>query len=136
MSDCPCCRHCGSWGTDCPIAVCEGCGTPQCHRNGTRAGTCRICFHGYLSGWSKGMGGVPVCGYARCNNPALFRDVPRVGCCCRACWGRPRMQGGVSLREYVLARVEADAWRHLRLRDGELSTPEAAARILEALKAA
>ncbi len=118
------CSHCGRWGNDCTIAVCNGCGVPQCHGNGGRAGSCRVCGYGHLEGWSRGLGlNASRCGYKGCDGEAVFIDrVPRVGRCCRKCWDRPKISltgRKVTLREYVIERVKADAWRYIRLREGQ-----------------
>lgn len=59
--------------------VCECCGAEQPMQNGIGRGQCKVCFHGYLRGWSQR--GRETCGYAGCNERAIAA-APRVGQCC------------------------------------------------------
>ena len=54
------CSDCGSVygivgnGHDCGSSICSLCGAVVCMSYGLAKGTCPICYHGMLSGWSHG----------------------------------------------------------------------------------
>ena len=59
--------------------------------HGLGNGTCAVCLHGHLEGWSWGIQGRPTCGYKNCEKPAVFIKVPRVEVCCETCVKRPKV---------------------------------------------
>ena len=77
----PQCRYCGrAQSHDCKPVECLACGSRQCHGNGSRDGTCAVCYFGYLPGWGRSLSG-GVCGYKTCPRVAVAR-APRVGQAC------------------------------------------------------
>lgn len=70
------CRLCGSYTivppeVECRPTTCLWCGSRQCMSNGLGNGTCSICFHGLLPGWSGTEG--KICSFKNCNQPAIAR---------------------------------------------------------------
>lgn len=110
----PQCRYCGrAQSHDCQRVECMLCGTAQCFGNGSGNGSCAICHHGYLPGWSRI--GRTTCGYAGCDHEAIANARKRPVCIAHA--ERVKVQG-VALLKYATDRVE-------RLHAGELKVGQA-----------
>lgn len=112
------CRYCGRAGQDCAAAVCLLCGTRQCFGNGSAGGTCAVCLHGWIPGWSRGgTAESKQCGYRGCELDAVA-NVPRVKRACIEHVKRARA-GRMSLPDYVAYQIKArDAgkwWQNWRL---------------------
>lgn len=81
------CTYCGTHtgGTPCAVTVCQACGSEQCMSHGGANGSCCICHHGLLRGWSGWN--KHLCQVAGCENIAVVHDVPKTmgkrnGCLC------------------------------------------------------
>lgn len=110
------CRYCGrAQSHDCAVVECLLCGSPQCFGNGAGNGLCAICHCGYLPGWSRI--GRTVCGYAKCEAPAVAVNRKRPVCLTHASTGKT----GTALAEYVASRVahrdSGKGWEHWKLAD-------------------
>jgi hypothetical protein len=118
------CRFCGrAQNHDCAPVACLACGSVQCHGNGSRDGTCAVCHHGYLPGWSRSES-ARVCGYAKCGKDAVA-TAPRVRQVCADHLGRAtvttyadRARRVVTLVEYIAQRAahrdSGKGWEHWR----------------------
>ncbi|MEX5635766.1 hypothetical protein [Parafrankia sp. FMc2] len=104
------CRYCGQGGPDGDHrpTTCRACGMRVClYPSG-----CRVCFVGLLDGVAYALGFRPVCGYAKCGQPAVAK-APRVRYVCADHLDRPTQvlvgrytRQRVSLGEIVRGRAE------------------------------
>jgi hypothetical protein len=105
------CRYCGRFGADCAIAVCDACGSPQCHGNGLGRGQCSICYVGLLPGWS---GHDRPCSRKGCRQRAVA-EAPRAGNVCAehaliaVCVAAGKGRERQTVAEYVQRRLEERA---------------------------
>lgn len=110
------CRFCGrAQDHDCPAATCLLCGSTQCYGNGP---DCRVCYHGFLPGWSRPTG--CQCGHRGCATAAVAR-APRVHRVCLAHARTTKLRiGGRTVTiaeraaELVAHRDSGDGWEHWR----------------------
>lgn len=121
------CRYCGRASAhDCARVECLLCGTPQCHGNGSGNGSCAVCHHGWLPGWSRTHlprtytddgRTIMACGYKGCTEPAIA--TARKRSICRAHAARVKVHNGLTLLEYVAERItardEGKGWERWRL---------------------
>ena len=97
------CRLCGScYGVEsdgkCRPTTCLACGSVQCMSNGLSNGTCSICYHGLLPGWS---GNDQKCGYKGCEEKAVARAPRGKKFCCAKHFQRAH---GHPVEEYLKDR--------------------------------
>lgn len=96
----------------CDIAVCKGCGTPQCHGNGGARGACSVCLYGILPGWGGCNG---TCSYAKCTNPAAFQYVNGKRYVCQAHANQAKIKSvGLTLANYAAKCKTENARRYER----------------------
>jgi hypothetical protein len=122
------CGYCGTgYGTKpgCRHVECPACGSPQCHGNGSGHGTCSVCLHGMLPGWS---GNDRACGYKGCTHRAIAR-APRVGFVCHEHMDRATVHvygSRLTLAAYVARRIADRDREWVLIPDGVNDAKEAA----------
>lgn len=103
------CKYCGrAASTNCDPVACLCCGTVQCFGNGGSNGRCKVCYHGFLPGWSR-LGGEHLCGRKDCEGAAVTK-APRVGRVCLAHAATTKLRVGT--RSLTIVEFAAECVAH------------------------